>query len=49
MLYEEITSLIGSVPSGSESVIYIVCMLFLLYLLDCFYGAIRLLANHFMR
>ena len=49
MLYEEITALIGAVPSGSEPVIYIACMLFLLYLLDCFYGAVRLLANHFMR
>lgn len=49
MLYEEITSLIGTVPSGYDAVIYIGCMLFLLYLLDCFYGAIRLLANHYLR
>lgn len=49
MLFQEITSLIGEIPSGFEPVIYVCSMLFLLYLLDCFYGAIRLLANHFLR
>lgn len=48
MLYEEITALIGAVPSGYEGVFYVASLLILLYLLDCFYGAIRLLANHFL-
>lgn len=49
MLYEEITSLIGEIPSGSEPVIYICCILALLYLIDCFYGVARILINHFLR
>lgn len=49
MLYEEVTSLIGEVPAGFEPVIYICCIIVLLYILDCFYGVLRMLINHYLR
>jgi len=49
MLIEEIASLIGEIPSGYEPVIYICCILFLLYLLDSFFAIAKMLVNHFLR
>lgn len=49
MLMEEITKLVGSAPSGYEGLVYVACILVMLYLLDCFYGVLRMLCNHYLR
>ena len=49
MLLEQITLLIGDIPFGFEPLVYVLAVLVLLYLTDCFYGVIRILCNHFLR
>lgn len=49
MLNEEIAKLIGDVPSGYEALGYVCAVLVLLYLLDCFYGVLRMLIGHYLR
>lgn len=38
MLYEKIVELIGAVPPGMEPVLYIVCVLVLVWLLSTFFS-----------
>lgn len=49
MLMEEITKLVGAAPSGYDGLVYVGGILVMLYLLDCFYGVLRMLCNHFLR
>lgn len=49
MLMEEIVKLIGEVPTGYEGLVYVALILVLLYLLDCFYGVLRILLGHNLR
>lgn len=49
MLLEEITKLLGEAPPGYEGLTYVAMILIMLYLLDCFYGVLRMLIGHFLR
>lgn len=49
MLMEEITKLIGEAPSGYEGLVYVAMILVVLYILDCFYGVLRMLVGHYLR
>lgn len=42
MFMEKLQELIGLVPLGSEDVVYVVGCLFLLYMLDCFCGLLKI-------
>ncbi|MCI8958659.1 MAG: hypothetical protein HFG62_06025 [Lachnospiraceae bacterium] len=48
MLLEEITKLVGDFPSGYDALFYVCGVIVLLYLLDCFYGLLRMLAGHYL-
>lgn len=49
MLLEEITKLVGELPSGYDGLIFVSGVIVLLYLMDCFYGILRMLCNNFLR
>ena len=49
MLMEEVVKLIGDIPYGFEPVVYIILILVLLYLTDCFYSVFKILLGHFLR
>ena len=49
MLLEEIAKIVGELPSGYEGLIFVAGVIVMLYLLDCFYGILRMLCNHFLR
>ena len=40
MLYEKVVELIGPVPAGLEPVLYIVCVLVLVWLLSTFFSVL---------
>lgn len=42
MLLEKLTALIGEIPPGSEDIVYIVCALVLLYIIDCFCSLLKI-------
>ncbi len=49
MLVQEVEKLIGAAPSGYEGLFYVAMIIVLLYLLDAFYGLLRILASHYLR
>ncbi len=49
MLLEEIVKIVGGLPSGYDALVFVAGIIVMLYLLDCFYGVIRILCNHFLR
>ncbi len=49
MLLQEVVKIVGDLPSGYDSLVFVVGVVVMLYLLDCFYGVIRILCNHFLR
>lgn len=49
LLMEEIVKLIGEIPSGFEPVVYVLMIVVLLYLVDCFYSVFKILLGHFLR
>ena len=49
MLMEEVVKLIGDIPYGFEPVVYIILILVLLYLTDCFESVFKILLGHFLR
>lgn len=49
MLMEEIVKLLGDFPSGYDALFYVCGVFVLLYLLDCFYGVLRMLIGHYLR
>lgn len=42
MLLEKLTALIGTVPTGSEDIVYVVACLILLYIIDCFCSLLKI-------
>jgi hypothetical protein len=49
MLLEEISKIVGDIPSGYDGLVFVAGVIVLLYLLDCFYTVLRMLCNHFLR
>ena len=39
---KKLTALIGEIPPGSEDIVYIVCALVLLYIIDCFCSLLKI-------
>lgn len=49
MLLEEIAKIVGELPSGYDGLVFVAGVIVMLYLLDGFYGILRMLCNHFLR
>lgn len=45
MLYEKVAELIGEVPAGFEPLVYVACILVLLWLLSCVFGLLYTVIN----
>lgn len=49
MFLQAIAQVMGELPKNQPELVYVIGCLMLLYILDCFYGLLRMFLNNYLR